>query len=427
MTSSILLRRKCRGPPASSKLGAVKLAGAGSDTGSDAAPSPSESVGSSVGAVTPQDSSPLLMRTTGGATPPTAAVGPAVQAAAARQAVHHQLPHAHSADDWLDSQLTPPSAGGGECKQRAHRSPSLANVESAAAQIVSKAMQYLTVGERGSTKDSTPKLDFLDKGLGAIMGVGKIMEGFALTLDSVIGQAFEEWTASPKLGAAPAVRAPLRATQAVAAPATRQSAAAAWDDAFEKGSTPSSSGQTEAQEGGRGQRRGQQTRVTSFMTKINAASEGEVQEWRRRAQQLAQELQKLKEQQEEYQRIREQYDRLQAEAAQRKAAAAAPLGPLADPLADPLAAQQVTQQMEVLLAEKAKLAQENARLLRENTGLQELLDFAMIQAAETIGDDELFEEGEEEYAVGELDGELAGGGPIATGAIAAGALLVPSA
>ena len=38
--------------------------------------------------------------------------------------------------------------------------------------------------------------------------------------------------------------------------------------------------------------------------------------------------------------------------------------------ADPLAAQQVTQQMEALLLEKSRLAQENDRLLRENTGLQ---------------------------------------------------------
>lgn len=38
--------------------------------------------------------------------------------------------------------------------------------------------------------------------------------------------------------------------------------------------------------------------------------------------------------------------------------------------ADPLAAQQVAKQMEALLQEKSKLAQENDRLLRENSGLQ---------------------------------------------------------
>jgi hypothetical protein len=47
---------------------------------------------------------------------------------------------------------------------------------------------------------------------------------------------------------------------------------------------------------------------------------------------------------------------------------------------DGMAAQQVKLQMEALLREKARLAQENDRLLRENTGLQELLDFTMQQA-----------------------------------------------
>jgi hypothetical protein len=40
------------------------------------------------------------------------------------------------------------------------------------------------------------------------------------------------------------------------------------------------------------------------------------------------------------------------------------------PEVDPMAAQQVAKQMEALLLEKSKLAQENDRLLRENTGLQ---------------------------------------------------------
>lgn len=34
-------------------------------------------------------------------------------------------------------------------------------------------------------------------------------------------------------------------------------------------------------------------------------------------------------------------------------------------------------QLEALVAEKSALAQENARLLRENTGLQELLSYTM--------------------------------------------------
>ncbi len=34
------------------------------------------------------------------------------------------------------------------------------------------------------------------QGIDALAGVGKFMEGFAITLDSVIGQAFEEWGVS---------------------------------------------------------------------------------------------------------------------------------------------------------------------------------------------------------------------------------------
>ena len=57
---------------------------------------------------------------------------------------------------------------------------------------------------------------------------------------------------------------------------------------------------------------------------------------------------------------------------------------------DPLVAEQVTLQMEALLEEKARLAQENDRLLRENSGLHELLDFTMQQHASVLGEDELF-------------------------------------
>ena len=77
-----------------------------------------------------------------------------------------------------------------------------------------------------------------------------------------------------------------------------------------------------------------------------------------------------------------QYDKLQGELQQASSQASKleqensqlktrSLPPGADPsLADPVAAQQVTAQMEALLVEKSKLAQENDRLLRENTGLQ---------------------------------------------------------
>ena len=46
-----------------------------------------------------------------------------------------------------------------------------------------------------------------------------------------------------------------------------------------------------------------QARLTSFMSKIDAASQQDVHEWRLRAQQLATELQRLRVQQEECQRL----------------------------------------------------------------------------------------------------------------------------
>lgn len=59
-------------------------------------------------------------------------------------------------------------------------------------------------------------------------------------------------------------------------------------------------------------------------------------------------------------------------------------------------AEQVRAQLQVLLAEKAKLAQENARLARENKSLQELLSYTM-----SCGDDE-------EHADGDASAEQPG-------------------
>lgn len=219
------------------------------------------------------------------------------------------------------------------------------------------------------------------QGMDAITGVGKIMEGFANTLDSVIGQAFEDWgTKAAEL----VERNPIHARQPAAAghaagplrpiqPAAGSQAGAGGT--WERGAECSADQQAKENAAKRRGVAGRQMQVTSFMSKINAASELEVQEWRRRAQQLAQELQLIKEQQEEYQRIKEEYAQLQEETRRKAAQDPSPdindAACAVDPcVADPLAAQQVTHQMEALLSEKAKLAQENARLLRENNGLQ---------------------------------------------------------
>ncbi|KFM25098.1 hypothetical protein F751_1977 [Auxenochlorella protothecoides] len=67
---------------------------------------------------------------------------------------------------------------------------------------------------------------------------------------------------------------------------------------------------------------------------------------------------------------------------------------------DDFVSEQVTEQMQALLEEKARLARENARLLLENAGLkfttssmlglQELLAFTLAHQTEVMGDDELF-------------------------------------
>ena len=173
----------------------------------------------------------------------------------------------------------------------------------------------------------------------AISGVGKLMEGFALTLDSVIGQAFEDWGAGSgqasgsksaalsskrftSAGDAPgsplqrgarsaavlAAGEPLRPSAAHNAAATAGSLD--WQD-FEAGggegkeNTSSSS----SRRGGGRQKQSQQpphvtSTSTSFMSKLDAASEQDVAEWRKRAQQLASELQRVRAQQEEHERLK---------------------------------------------------------------------------------------------------------------------------
>jgi hypothetical protein len=305
----------------------------------------------------------------------------------------------------------------------------------------------------------------------AISGVGKLMEGFAITLDTVIGHAFEDWGTAGAPSSSRATRpvrrppgtapvggigasssAPAAERQAVPQPAMHAVASASGQDDWQDFSAPGgdSSSRTRQAAGGKEnaggqvaaaagagaakprppsagtrQQQQQQPHITSFMSKLDAASEQKVVEWRKRAQQLASELQRVRAQQEEYQRLRcarmagqgtalgsslegiscvarrtpacvvpshqpcipappcrLQYDKLQGELQQASSQASKleqensqlktrSLPPGADPsLADPLAAQQVTAQMESLLVEKSKLAQENDRLLRENTGLQ---------------------------------------------------------
>ena len=181
---------------------------------------------------------------------------------------------------------------------------------------------------RMSSAHATPTL----QGMDAISGVGKLMEGFAITLDTVIGQAFEDWgstvqpgragkplrrlapqTSSASIGTADVQRSAAEPRPSI--PATARCKHAGWQDFDDEGVENSSAAsqrsaaplaraasKQQATVGGQGvAAAGRQPRITSFMSKLDAASEHEVAEWRRRAQQLAGELQRMRKQQEEYQ------------------------------------------------------------------------------------------------------------------------------
>ena len=181
----------------------------------------------------------------------------------------------------------------------------------------------------------------------AISGVGKLMEGFAITLDTVIGHAFEDWgTAAgppgssrparlvrrppgtaPPAGSGASSSTPAAERQAVPQRATAAAASAAGQDEWQEFSAPGGASGSRARQTAGGKEnavvlaavpagagaakprpssagaRQQQPHITSFMSKLDPASEQEVAEWRKRAQQLASELQRVWAQQ-QYQRLR---------------------------------------------------------------------------------------------------------------------------
>lgn len=186
----------------------------------------------------------------------------------------------------------------------------------------------------------------------AISGVGKLMEGFAITLDTVIGHAFEDWGTAGAPSSSRATR-PVRRPPGMA-PAGGSGASSSAPAAAERQAVPQLAVAAVASAGGQGEwqdfsapggdsgsrarqtaggkenaggqaaaaagagagaakprppsagtrQQQQQPHITSFMSKLDAASEHEVAEWRKRAQQLASELQRVRAQQEEYQRLR---------------------------------------------------------------------------------------------------------------------------
>lgn len=148
------------------------------------------------------------------------------------------------------------------------------------------------------------------------------MEGFAITLDTVIGQAFEDWGgAQPQPGhkqMSGCQPAPTASSSGIMAAAGKENAGiqshACKESAVPQGAASAAEATTQPPQqhgaavcagiGRAASASGRQARITSFMSKLDAVTEQEAAEWRKRAQQLASELQRMRAQQEEYQRLR---------------------------------------------------------------------------------------------------------------------------
>jgi len=147
--------------------------------------------------------------------------------------------------------------------------------------------------------------------------------------------------------------------------------------------------------------------ITPFMSRLESVStdgnsnDKEKNEWERKALAMQAELDQLKKQQEDYKRLKEEHDSFKAQLAISFSNA--------ESKGDSLETAQLTAQMEALLMEKARLAQDNDRLAREKAGLQELLEFTVAHHAQDLGDDELFgddDEREEELELEEFSSKL---------------------
>ncbi|KAL4541934.1 hypothetical protein Ndes2526B_g06427 [Nannochloris sp. 'desiccata'] len=340
-------------------------------------------------------------------------------------------------------------------------------VDAAAMQLMSKAMKFISLEDSpppcrtntqlksGSSPSSRSPLNtnatssIFDKGLDAFGSMGKLVEGFAVTLDTVIGQAFEDW-GTPKAPGREGKKRVLKPVGILSSPSQLSSSASGappkerssqqWGDFnVEEGQnealvggtrTPGSAARsldavdiTPASVNGEGTFPGAPA-ANPYTTTIPAKGQTakEIHLWRRRAQILQKELQKLRAQRNEYQHVKKEYENLQQEL--KNKATSGDSGNNSNKTADfsesidgdnnasgggvdSLASEQVMGQMEALIAEKAQLAQENDRLLRENTGLHELLEFTMQHHVADLVDDELFADDnlEKHEEGGEVGGE----------------------
>jgi hypothetical protein len=163
----------------------------------------------------------------------------------------------------------------------------------------------------------------LDKGIDAINGVGKLVEGFAVTLDSVIGQAFEDWgTPKNATGNAnrsirsrdmPSSRSTHRKTVAIGANhlvgSQNNAAKEEWGDFDVDNESDFADENTSPQAPNEPnvlftKTTGVSTQATNGQRNKDKAGRDEVMQWRRRAQILHKELQRLRGHQEQNKKLR---------------------------------------------------------------------------------------------------------------------------
>ena len=258
-------------------------------------------------------------------------------------------------------------------------------IESPSAQVVMRAMQ--SPANTTSTTGLKPALlkmessSILDKSIEAISGVGNLFEGFAVTLDTVIGQAFEDWGTPNRAKA----RQTTKSYDTTIVVADTMLGGGGWgdfdlDDSVEEDDIWYGDENTSLHNVTTAHNTvPRQAKLTPPQkSEKTSTPKNSIANWREKALELQEELRRLKVQQQEFQKIKENDTDT--------------IGGRPPVISDTIVTHQLTAQMEALLAEKARLAQENDRLVREKANLQELLEYTMAQQAlmMPVGDEELF-------------------------------------
>lgn len=209
----------------------------------------------------------------------------------------------------------------------------LETVEPAVEAAVIKSLTYMSLDKNNKPQQQTPpkssrsplfKFDsgsFLDKGIDAINGVGKLVEGFAVTLDNVIGQAFEDW-GTPKNAnrnvnrpISNRAKAPVRSTHSnqttgsQVVPPPKAVVGEDWGDFdvdnesefADENSAPQAPSELNVLST---KMTGTSSQAANGQCNRIKAGQDEVLQWRRRAQALQKELQRLRAHQDQYKKLK---------------------------------------------------------------------------------------------------------------------------